>query len=771
MPSNKILAFIVINLIFFCCKQKPELGSSIYDRDEKAINTYIKEYNCISKIDTLIDLGLYNLAFEAVNQNKSSFNDTQLLKTANRFIDNGEFDKGLSISKSVNQKVNFCDITHLRLKCALNKQDTSLASNLLNTLIEKSYTEPSPQKQLEIELLKAYQAHNTKNYLVSIKINETVLKKTLELKLPDEFLAKVYHRLGNDYNDIVRDHISFQENKAICFQKGIQFYEKELAILIRSKHKDNTKIALNYITTAMLYRTQRKAYDVKSLYDKALTSLIVSQNHDFIVTRNPIYTSIALSQFGALYFEHSSKKILDSLLTLNEKLINTRSFYKINENQSLDVLEYFPQRSQEMKILFELKNNNDPDKALKIISLSNTCKYPNLHLKKNIKSKFNTKSSIATKNWILLNELKVFGEYYKKNNVVLFADSKLETYRKDINEIIKQKSITITQKNLDSLKGYCKIHETSIIDYQLLTGVSMVITIINNEGISSEWLDIEETISKQDIQVLNQTMKINDVLSYSKIANEIYKKLGLNSIKTKNIIICADEILEKIPFDALVSLDNKPKTWADVNFISKRCNLRLIPNLSSIFNPSSKDTKLKIDLWASEKDNATLPFNSQLIEHLEKNFSVTKNTITPSHILHIMAHTYRTAENNIEFKLDADTLTIYSNGVISPKLAILEGCSSGDGQHYKFEGSISQTRCFLYNETPTIIYSLWDADNESSTELFKQFYHYVGLGFKTSVALNKAKIDLINNHFKPEWANPSYWANFQITGQDQLFMN
>lgn len=172
---------------FFCCKQKPELGSSIYDRDEKAINTYIKEYNCISKIDTLIDLGLYNLAFEAVNQNKSSFNDTQLLKTANRFIDNGEFDKGLSISKSVNQKVNFCDITHLRLKCALNKQDTSLASNLLNTLIEKSYTEPSPQKQLEIELLKAYQAHNTKNYLVSIKINETVLKKHWNLNYQMNF--------------------------------------------------------------------------------------------------------------------------------------------------------------------------------------------------------------------------------------------------------------------------------------------------------------------------------------------------------------------------------------------------------------------------------------------------------------------------------------------------------------------------------------------------------------------------------------------------------
>jgi CHAT domain-containing protein len=747
------------------------MGSTIYDRDEKSINTCLKEYSRVSKIDTLIDLGLYNLAFEAVNQNKSSFNDTQLLKTANRFIDNGEFDKGLSISKSIDQKVNYYDITYLRLNCALNKQDTSLANGLLNTLIEKSYTEPSPLKQLELELLKAYQAHNTKNYLLSIKTNEIVLKKTLELKLPDEFLAKVYHRLGNDYNDIVRDHILFHENKAICFQKGIQFYEKELAILIRSKHKDNTKIALNYITTAMLYRTQGNAYDVKNFYDQALTTLMVSQSHDFIVTRNPIYTSIALSQYGAQFFEYSSKKIMDSLLTLNEKLINTRSFYKINENQSLDVLEYFPQRSQEMKILFELKNNNDSDKALKIISLSNTCKYPNLHLNKNIKNAFHTKSTIATKNWILLNELKVFGEYYKKNNLVRFADSKLKNYRKVINKIIKQKSITITQKNLDSLKAYCKIHETSIIDYQLLTGGSMVIIIISKDGISNKWLDIEETISKQDIQVLNETMKTNDVLSYSKIAYEIYKKLGLNYIKTKNVIICADEILEKIPFDALVEFDKHPMNWTDVNFIGKRCNLRLIPNLRSILNQSSKETKLKIDLWASEKDNATLPFNYQLIEHLEKNFSVTKNTTTPSHILHIMAHTYRTTYNNIEFKLDTDTLTVYSNNEISPKLAILEGCSSGDGQHYKFEGSISQTRCFLYNGTPTIIYSLWDADNESSTELFKQFYHYVGLGFKTSVALNKAKIDLINNHFKPEWANPSYWANFQITGQDQSFMN
>ena len=174
MRSYRILIFIIIGLTFFCCKQKSEIGSTIYDSDEKAINSYIKEYNCVSKIDTLIELGLYNLAFESVNRNNTFFSAGELLKISNRFIDNGEFDKGLSISKSIDQKANYYDLTHLRLNCALNKQDTSLASELLNTLIERSHAETSPQKQLELELLKAYQAHNTKNYPLSIETNETV---------------------------------------------------------------------------------------------------------------------------------------------------------------------------------------------------------------------------------------------------------------------------------------------------------------------------------------------------------------------------------------------------------------------------------------------------------------------------------------------------------------------------------------------------------------------------------------------------------------------
>jgi CHAT domain-containing protein len=181
------------------------------------------------------------------------------------------------------------------------------------------------------------------------------------------------------------------------------------------------------------------------------------------------------------------------------------------------------------------------------------------------------------------------------------------------------------------------------------------------------------------------------------------------------------------------------------------------------------EAKLKVDIWSSELANATLPYNELLIRYLEEDLAANTNQADPMNVLHILAHTNRTAENNIEFLLDNDTITIDNNGCKSPILTILEGCSSGDGKILKSEGSLSLTRSFLYKNTPTVIYSIWDADNHSSSILFKHFYAYLLQGVKTSEALYRSKNDLINDHLHPEWASPYYWANYQITGKNILF--
>jgi hypothetical protein len=185
----------------------------------------------------------------------------------------------------------------------------------------------------------------------------------------------------------------------------------------------------------------------------------------FIVTRNPIYTSIALSQLAWLLNNEIEK---DSVLDLNHNLINVRSFYKVNDHQSFDIIEYFPQRSQELKILNELNASIDKKSICKILSLSNNCKYPNQFIYKNLQDQFGERSNMAVKNWILLNELLVFGTKNNNNSTANFAERLLKHYDRSLKEVIAQKNVRLNEKEITALKLFCKQNNATIIDIQKL---------------------------------------------------------------------------------------------------------------------------------------------------------------------------------------------------------------------------------------------------------------------------------------------------------------
>ena len=82
---------------------------------------------------------------------------------------------------------------------------------------------------------------------------------------------------------------------------------------------------------------------------------------------------------------------------------------------------------------------------------------------------------------------------------------------------------------------YClaKQNKTSIIDYQILTGGSMVLTIINEHSISYKWLGSKETISKREIQLLNENK--NKKRIKNKKGKKREKKI---SLKSSSVSIC-----------------------------------------------------------------------------------------------------------------------------------------------------------------------------------------------------------------------------------------
>jgi CHAT domain-containing protein len=113
----------------------------------------------------------------------------------------------------------------------------------------------------------------------------------------------------------------------------------------------------------------------------------------------------------------------------------------------------------------------------------------------------------------------------------------------------------------------------------------------------------------------------------------------------------------------------------------------------------------------------------------------------------------------------------YYESIYKTSVLILHGCGTGGGKIAPSEGLKSIQKQYIYKGVPTIISSYWDADNLSSSVMFQDLYQNLHAGKSLSSLVRQSKIKIKNSLLHPEWANPTYWANFQITGRDILFID
>jgi CHAT domain-containing protein len=94
-------------------------------------------------------------------------------------------------------------------------------------------------------------------------------------------------------------------------------------------------------------------------------------------------------------------------------------------------------------------------------------------------------------------------------------------------------------------------------------------------------------------------------------------------------------------------------------------------------------------------------------------------------------------------------------------LVVLSACKTGLGKEVSGEGLIGMARAFLYAGAGSILVSLWQVDDESTSDLMVSFYrHLQELGDK-SEALRRAKIEAID---RSRYVHPYFWAPFILVG-------
>lgn len=99
-------------------------------------------------------------------------------------------------------------------------------------------------------------------------------------------------------------------------------------------------------------------------------------------------------------------------------------------------------------------------------------------------------------------------------------------------------------------------------------------------------------------------------------------------------------------------------------------------------------------------------------------------------------------------------------------LVVLSACETGFGEFQQGEGVLSLARAFLYAGTPSMVVSLWQVNDMSTSVVMEQFYSNLAKGMDKAEALRQAKLFYIQNA-KGIACHPAFWSPFIQLGDNK----
>ena len=291
------------------------------------------------------------------------------------------------------------------------------------------------------------------------------------------------------------------------------------------------------------------------------------------------------------------------------------------------------------------------------------------------------------------------------------------------------------------------------------------------------WKPIEAQIHTKKIIIVPDGALFNlsfETLTPQKIKN--YKELATNSLLARYTLSYNFSML-------LLHEDKKPKMFSE-NFVA------FAPGFSK-----EMKTKYKIGISDSINKDATYlallsqPSSVKLAENYSRIFDGTsylnenaskevfRHKAGEHKIIHIGTHG---ESNNISpefsrliFAKTADRLNNYDenslytyeiyNTNLSSNLSILTACETGKPTYQPGEGMISLAHAFNYAGSESILTSLWEIDEISSSQIVGYFYDFLSEGLPKDEALKKAKLKYLSTT-EGRGASPQYWAGLVLIG-------
>jgi len=104
---------------------------------------------------------------------------------------------------------------------------------------------------------------------------------------------------------------------------------------------------------------------------------------------------------------------------------------------------------------------------------------------------------------------------------------------------------------------------------------------------------------------------------------------------------------------------------------------------------------------------------------------------------------------------------------LSAELVILSACQTGKGRIESGEGILGLPRIFFYMGAKSVLSTLWEINDRSTSIFMRQFYWNLERGKTKSEALRQAKEEMIRSRY----SHPYHWAAFILNGEFETKIN
>ena len=205
-------------------------------------------------------------------------------------------------------------------------------------------------------------------------------------------------------------------------------------------------------------------------------------------------------------------------------------------------------------------------------------------------------------------------------------------------------------------------------------------------------------------------------------------------------------------FSTAMLLTNQNQTQ-----LKKTFNLKIYaPNFQNFDNFSSLPKRAEEVKKIQEITNGDVAQDSISIQDFYKTYQDYQTLYLATHAKTI---------NDSSFILFSDGFLtmndIYERFNFNGQSIILGACETGIGELKMGEGIMSLTRALIYKGSSNVISSLWQIDDNSTSQIIPNYFQYLKNGKSSSSALHEAQINYLENSNRH---HPKYWAAFTHTG-------